>query len=54
MAKQDTIKFLNQKVRNTGDISDYERIPFGVDSVNVDRPNGGVLLKKFLPTLTTA
>ena len=48
MAKQDTIKFINEKVRNNGDASDYESIPFGADSDNVDRPDGSTAEENFV------
>lgn len=48
MAKQDTIKFINEKVRNNGDASDYKQTPLGADSVNVDRPDGSTAEENFV------
>lgn len=40
MAKQYTIKYLNEKIADNGDASDYAHTPLGVDSENIDRPDG--------------
>lgn len=40
MAKQNTIKEIAKKVAFNGDENDYNHIPFGADSDNVDRPDG--------------
>lgn len=41
--KPNTIKSIGKKVANNGDASDYEYIPIGADSDNVDRPDGSTV-----------
>lgn len=51
MAKQDTIKFLNEKIADNGDASDYAHTPLGVDSENIDRPDGRTGEETFIDLL---
>lgn len=49
--RQNTIKSMGKKVANNGGRDDYVIVPFGVDSENIDRPDGSTGEETFVKLL---